>query len=391
MQRIDVVERRARLGRRHHLALEARASDPVEVVRGLVGVHSSDPASVYLEFRARIEDFRHEQLEEALYERRALVRLLGMRRTMFVTAVEDGPLIHAACTRTYAARERQRFLGMLAAAGIAAEPATWLADVEARTMAALRARGQAVATELSADVPELRAQIAFGEGKRWAGTMGVSTRVLLMLAIEGRVVRARPRGSWISSQYRWAPADDWLPGGLDGLPTHASRIELARRWLAAFGPATAADLRWWAGWTLAEARRALHELGAREVTLDDGPGYVLPDDLDATPEPGPWVALLPALDATVMGWTGRTWYLGAHGPALFDRNGNAGPTAWCDGRVVGGWGQRTDGTIAYRLLEDCGREAAAAFAAEADRLAAWLGPTRPIPRFRTPLEVELLG
>lgn len=391
MERISVAERRSRLARRHHLALEARASDPVEVGRGLVGVHSSDPASVYLEFRARLRDFRHEQLEDALYERRAMVRLLGMRRTMFVAAVEDARLIHAACTRLYAARERQRLLGMLAEAGIAAEPGPWLAAVEARTMAALRARGQAVATELSADVPELRAQIPFGEGRRWAGTMGVSTRVLLLLAIEGRIVRARPRGSWLSSQYRWAPAEDWLPGGLEGLPTHASRIELARRWLTAFGPATAGDLRWWAGWTLAEARRALHDLGAREVALDDGPGYVLPDDLDPTPEPAPWVALLPALDATVMGWAGRAWYLGAHGPALFDRNGNAGPTIWHDGRVVGGWGQRADGTIAYRLLEDPGREAEVALAAEAERLAAWMGASRPIPRFRTPLELELLA
>jgi DNA glycosylase AlkZ-like len=391
VQRIDVAERRARLARRHHLALEARASDPVEVARDLVGVHSSDPASVYLEFRARLPDFRPEHLDDALYQRRALVRLLGMRRTMFVAAVEDARLIHAACTRTYAARERQRFLGMLVEAGIAADPEPWLADVEARTLEALRARGQAVATELSADVPELRAQIPFGQGKRWAGTMGVSTRVLLLLAVEGRVVRARPRGSWLSSQYRWAPAEDWLPGGLDGLPTHASRTELARRWLAAFGPATAADLRWWAGWTLAEARRALDEVGAREVALDDGSGYLLPDDLEPTPEPAPWVALLPALDATVMGWAGRAWYLGAHGPALFDRNGNAGPTVWCDGRVVGGWGQRADGAIAYRLLEDPGREAEAALAAEADKLAAWMGASRPTPRFRTPLEVELLG
>jgi hypothetical protein len=105
----------------------------------------------------------------------------------------------------------------------------------------------------------------------------------------------------------------------------------------------------------------------------------------------PWVALLPALDPTTMGWAGRDFYLGRHRPVLFDRNGNAGPTIWCDGRVVGGWAQRRAGEVVLRLLEDVGGEAAAAIEAEAARLTAWLGPTRVNPRFRTPLERELVA
>ena len=54
----------------------------------------------------------------------------------------------------------------------------------------------------------------------------------------------------------------------------------------------------------------------------------------------PWVALLPGLDSTVMGWKERAWFLGGHQHALFDVNGNAGPTVWCNGRIVGGWAHR---------------------------------------------------
>jgi hypothetical protein len=90
-----------------------------------------------------------------------------------------------------------------------------------------------------------------------------------------------------------------------------------------------------------------------------------------------------------MGWAARGWFLGGHGPTLFDRNGNAGPTVWWDGRVVGGWAQRRDGEIAFRLLEDVGAEGAAAVGAAAERLGAWLGKARVTPRFRTPLEREL--
>jgi hypothetical protein len=136
-------------------------------------------------------------------------------------------------------------------------------------------------------------------------------------------------------------------------------------------------------------KRALAAVGVVEVDLDGAPGLVLADDLAPLAAPAPWVALLPALDPTVMGWSGRGWYLGDHGSTLFDRNGNAGPTVWWDGRIVGGWASRKDGEIAVRLLEDVGADGAAAVEAAAGRLADWLGPVRITPRFRTPLEREL--
>ena len=81
---------------------------------------------------------------------------------------------------------------------------------------------------------------------------------------------------------------------------------------------------------------------------------MLADDLEPEPAPEPWVALLPALDPTAMGWKERDWYLGEHAALLFDSNGNVGPTVWSDGRIVGGWGSGEDGEVVYRLLEDIG-------------------------------------
>lgn len=90
-----------------------------------------------------------------------------------------------------------------------------------------------------------------------------------------------------------------------------------------------------------------------------------------------------------MGWARRDWYLDVHGPWLFDCTGNAGPTVWVDGRVVGGWAQRPDGSVGIRMLDDVGQEAAALAEGLAARLSAWLGPARVTPKFRTPLEREL--
>jgi Winged helix DNA-binding domain len=151
------------------------------------------------------------------------------------------------------------------------------------------------------------------------------------------------------------------------------------------------DIRWWTGWTARAARAALASAQAVEVDLDGQVGFALPDDFEPTPATEPWVALLPSLDPTTMGWKAREWYLGPHQDDLFDTSGNAGPTIWVDGRIVGGWAMRADGEVVTKLLEDVGREASQAVEAEAARLTEWLQAARVVPRFPTPLHKELVG
>jgi len=390
MRRIGIEERRARLGLRHHLAGTARAG-VVEVARDLVGLHATDPATVYLAARARTLDPGVAGVEQALYEDRALVRILGMRRTMFVEPVELMGVVQAACTDAIAVQQRRLLVDLVGRAGLADDPPGWIEEVEKVAVRALEARGGATAAELAKDDPRLAQQIVLAEGKPYEGRQSVVSRILLLLAAEGRIVRGRPRGSWVSGQYRWSVVDAWLPDGVPPWSLREAQAELVRRWLRGFGPATIADLKWWTGLPMGQVRRAVAETGAVEVDLDGTPGLVLPDDLDPVPAPEPWVALLPALDPTTMGWAGRDFYLGPHRPALFDRNGNAGPTIWLDGHVVGGWAQRATGEVVLRLLEDVGADATAAIEAEVARLTAWLTPLRVTPRFRTPLERELIA
>jgi hypothetical protein len=390
MRRIGIEERRARLGLRHHLAGTARAG-VVEVARDLVGLHATDPATVYLAARARTLDPGVAGVEQALYEDRALVRILGMRRTMFVEPVELMGVVQAACTDAIAVQQRRLLVDLVGRAGLADDPAGWIEEVEKVAVRALEARGGATAAELAKDDPRLAQQIVLAEGKPYEGRQSVVSRILLLLAAEGRIVRGRPRGSWVSGQYRWSVVDAWLPDGVPPWSLQEAQAELVGRWLRGFGPATIADVKWWTGLPMGQVRRAVAETGAVEVDLDGTPGLVLPDDLDPVPAPEPWVALLPALDPTTMGWAGRDFYLGPHRPALFDRNGNAGPTIWLDGHVVGGWAQRATGEVVLRLLEDVGADATAAIEAEAARLTAWLTPLRVTPRFRTPLERELIA
>ncbi len=386
---VDAASRRARLAWRHHLA--APAPDPETAAAAQVGLHSSDPATVHLSCWARVDGFAIGDLERALYDDRTMVRMLGMRRTLFVVPAGLAGEMHAACALRYEDQERRRLERMLGDQGVAGDPPAWVAAVERRTLAALEEAGTATAMELRETVPELTETLRFGEGTRWAGTVGLSTRILFLLATSGRIVRARPRGSWVSGQYRWAPVAAWLGAALPRLDPPAARRELVTRWLRSYGPGTLRDLKWWTGWTVGHTREALAGVGAVEVDLDGEAGWALPADLEPPSPPEPWVALLPGLDSTVMGWKDRDWYLGGHQGALFDRNGNAGPTVWSDGRVVGGWAQRPDGRVVWRALEDPGTAAAAAIDAAAERLTEWLAPVVVTPRFRAPLEKELAG
>ncbi|MEN3270519.1 MAG: hypothetical protein V7646_7413 [Pseudonocardia sp.] len=359
----------------------------VGVADALVALHATDPASVVLAVLAR-SGADVPTVERVLHDERALVRMLSMRRTVWVVALDVAPVVQAACTLDVAAVQRRRLVEHIGRSGVTDEPAAWLADVEASTLKALLERGEATAVELVADEPRLRTRLAVPPDDT---AQNMTSRAMLLLSADGHIVRGRPLGGWTSTQYRWSPVSAWWPDGMPELEQGAARTELARRWLTVFGPAPVADLKWWTGWTMARTRAALAALGAVPVDLDGVPGVVLPHDVEPVPDPGPWVALLPALDPTPMGWQDRAWFLGPHKAALFDRSGNIGPTVWCDGRIVGGWAHRADGTVALRLLEDVGSEATAAVHAAAERLAARIGDVRVTPRFRTPLERELVA
>ena len=389
MRIVTIDERRARLGVRHNLADEFKA-DTVEAAAGrMVGLHASDPASVYLAARARVQGATVALIDRALYDDRSMIRILGMRRTMFAAPLELAQLIQAGAASRLIAGERKRMAGFLAAGGVTDEPVAWLKEIEDATFEALEESGPAFAQELTKKVPGLSEQISFGEGTKWAGTIGVSTRVLFLLALDGRIGRGRPRGTWTSSQHRWAPIDDWFPEGLGEVDPGEARCQIIRRWLFAFGPGTMDDIRWWSGWTVAEIRRALGELEVVEVEVDGRAALLLSNDLELVKTPGSWVAFLPGLDPTPMGWKERDWYLGSHRAALFDRNGNIGPSIWHDGRIIGGWGQNQDRRVVYRILEPASSKVTRAVAQEAAAVEEWMGDTKVTPRFRTPLEAEL--
>ena len=213
----------------------------------------------------------------------------------------------------------------------------------AATLDALAARGEAFTSELTRDDP-LLAHEAPPRDRNPLGDRG-KHRLAHPSAARGRGRRrARTAARVVEhGQYRWALA---AATAARDTRHRVAQAELLRRWLHAFGPATEADIRWWTGWTAREARAALAATSHHVVELDGSTGYVLADDLEPVEPSAPAGRAPPHARPDDDGLEGaRVVPRPARASRCSTRNGNAGPTVWWDGRVVGGWAQRRDGEI----------------------------------------------
>ncbi|QXC62221.1 winged helix DNA-binding domain-containing protein [Aquihabitans sp. G128] len=373
MRHVGDEERRARLAVRHALASAARVATPEDAVRAMTVLHATEPATVYLSTWARCATVTPAEVDRSLYVDRTLVKQLAMRRTLFVFPLDLLPAVWPSASARVAGTERARMAKDAVAAGLADDGDAWLDEARAAVLALLAESPDGLpATEVRQAIPMIDVKVGP------AGAVWSASRVLTHLGATGDIVRGTNAGGWHTSRPRWTRIERWLDAVPDPVASPADGYrELVRRWLQTFGPGTEADLVWWLGSTKAVVRAALLALDAEAVSLDGGgQGWLLPDDLAEPPDPGPWAALLPVLDPTIMGWKDRDFYLGPHREQLFDTRGNAGATAWVDGRAVGSWVQDEAGVVQLRLLEPVSTRAQDDLQAEADRLTAWLGGFR---------------
>ena len=377
MRHIGDDERRARIACRHALAPAARVADPPSVARTLTALHATEPATVYLTIVARTDGLSVADIDHALYDDRSLVKQLAMRRTLFAFPRDLLPAAWGSASARVADQERRRIAKDAELGGLADDGEAWLKEAREAVLARLADGAGYSAARLRAELPELEGKVRLGSGK-WAAEVSLAPRVLGILGAEALVVRGHNDGHWRVSRPAWTLMSGWLGERPEPLDPHDGYAELVRRWLRTFGPGTETDIVWWLGATKTAVRRALADVGAVEVSLDGGgTGWVLADDVEPTDPEAPWAALLPVLDPTTMGWKQRDFYLHPdHTPYLFDTNGNAGSTAWWDGRIIGCWVQDEEGVVRVVLREDPGAEARAALDVEAQRLTTFLDGVR---------------
>lgn len=373
MRHVSDDERRARIGVRHALEPMFHVDSPEAATRAMTVLHATESATVYLSCWARVRSVDAADVDRALYDQRSLVKQLAMRRTLFTFPRDLLPAAWSSASARVANTERARMAKDVVKAGLAVDGNDWLDRARTEVLKLLTDRPEGLsAVEIRQAVPMIDVKVEGSAGEIWS-----APRVLTHLGATADIMRGTKTARFPVSRPLWTLTRHWLDDAPVDLESADGYREIVRRWLYTFGPGTEDDIVWWLGSTKTVVRAALAELDAVAVSLDGGDtGWLLPDDVATVSDPGPWVALLPVLDPTIMGWKNRDFYLGPHRNQLFDTRGNAGTTAWVDGRVVGCWIQDETGVVHVRLLETVSASARRSLDAEAARLTEWLGGVR---------------
>lgn len=380
--RLDQAHVNAYVAHKQHLLPAARGSDVTEITRDIAALHATVPTGPFLSLWARVVPFARDLLENALYTERVLARTICMRQTLHVVPSDELPRYIPVYIERYGASVRAEGEALLVQAGLCIESeaaAAW-SDLQDRVREVVSDRGLCTVQDLGRAIPELRSQIRYSVGKSYGGTFSVGSRLIPAMCTSGVLIRAKPRGTWRSNLYAYALLSDWLPGiDLQAWRPSDARAWLVRRYLRTFAPATVEDVQWWTGLSRRETMSALDALRPSliEVSIAGLGTHLMLDadwaqcqDLAELSSSCAW--FLPALDPYVMGYSDRRRFLDpGHQEAVLDRAGNAVPTVWVDGQIVGAWAQRKDGTVAYGLFEPH-PGARAVLEAEAQRLQAFL-------------------
>jgi hypothetical protein len=375
------------LAHKQYLRPRSRLTDVVQVTRDIVALHATIATGPYLSLWARVPGFQRGMLPDALYERRSLARVLCMRTTLHVIPSDEAPLFLQAYGNQMDHRTPAEYRGelLLSRAGLCQEEeaGSLLAELQSQVLEALAKSGPSTVREISQAVPELEAEIRHSVGKPYEGEFSIGSRLIPGMCAQGLLIRARPRGSWRSNLYEYAALSEWLPDvDLDPVAPEEAQAWLVRRYLSAFGPATFEDIRWWTGFSKGMTEHALLPLKCElvEVVIEGlGETYLMMAEdaqrLDGNaPADTPYISFLPALDPYIMGYADRRRFLAPeHNAQVFDRAGNAMPTVWVNGQVVGAWGQRKNGEVVYGLFEEGNEEKQTLLKAEAQRLEEFLG------------------
>jgi uncharacterized protein YcaQ len=342
---------------RHNLVERASPDELLGVVSDICGLHAQLMSSAELSLWARIDGLERGAVEEALWERRTLVKLWAMRGTLHLLPSDELGLWLAA-------------LGTYTNRGMTGHP-----EVDLLTEAVAKALNGRILSrdELAMAVEKLTGDASVADDIRfsWGSYLKPASfrgRLCFAPSVDGRVRLTSPE--------TWLPDPIVRPDATDALR------EVARRFLGAYAPATADDLGIWSGFGRTGVRRMLAELGdeSAEVDVEGEPALVLAEDVRAlaTARPQDVARLLPAFDPWVAGAsrTAAAFVDPRHRARVYRPQGWFSPVVLVSGRMVGVWKHERKGrrlTVEVERFARLPSWARSELEVEADRLAAFLG------------------
>jgi hypothetical protein len=317
---------------RQHLTRRRDPSALAAVVSGVGGVQSQVPAMAAIALWARTRGLKASHMEAALSKRRTIVKTWSLRHTLHLHAASDFQTVLAALLPARLHRETR----WIERSGLRERETTALVMEALRGGPLTRAQ---LAERLAPHLGEVAKQwVDEGWGNRTEGAANAWYLVQPAMA-RGLAVVAPARGQGMS----FARTDEWLQGA-GGMPEpEAAEEALVRRYLAAYGPADARDIR---AWSSLQHRRLAPVLARMEdelveVASGGRSGFLLRRDvraLESARLPGEVVRLLPSFDPLLLGHDRREHIVDdRHYDEVYKKAGWLAPVVLVDGRVAGVW------------------------------------------------------
>ncbi len=317
---------------RQHLLRRTRMS-AAGAIEHLVGMQAQVPRDPYVALWTRLDDFTAEELSRLISNREA-VRTPLVRTTLHLVTARDclalRPVVQSVLERGFGSTPFARNL-----VGV---------DMEE-----LLKTGRALLEEKPRTTAALRRALSERSPDRDSTSLAYAVRYLVP------VVQIPPRGLWgVSGQTTWTTVEAWLGRAL---VSEAAPDRLVLRYLAAFGPATVADIRTWSWLTgLSEVVERLRpqlrtfrdERGRDLFDLPDAP---LPDP--ATPAP---VRFLPEYDNVGLSHADRSRVIPEDLRFLvFPGSGGIPGSVMVDGFLRATWRLTRDGRSATLAITPLGK------------------------------------
>lgn len=324
---------------KQHLTEDSKIDDIYQIAQDICGLHATHPMTPYLSLFIRTRRFKREDLDEILYEKRALGKVRYARKTVYVIPKERIPEVFSATKGML----EQRLGPYLEYLGMTEKD---FEDAARSILEVLKGKGMTV--------KEIKKELQVD--------LNISAIVNLMCD-QDLLIRGNPATGWKSSIHTYYPFHEYLPGiDLNEVDEGEAKKSMVKQYVASFGPVSVIDASWWTGFTKTEVKHILKDLKddmtLLEITGVEGEYVLLASDkkrLESTFVPEePLINFMPLLDPYLMGYKERKRYLVPElQTKVFDRSGNVTSTILMDGRIIGVWDfdEEQDPTVKILLFE----------------------------------------
>ncbi|MEA3408079.1 MAG: winged helix DNA-binding domain-containing protein [Chloroflexota bacterium] len=372
------------LFQKQHLTAETRSKSIPSLTRDVGPIGAARPTVPYISLWARMKDFRREDLDDALYEERSLLRVPCMRGQLYLVPTEDYPAYYQV-TKPFFQRGLEDLGHFFSRAGEECEINYDLCDetLIQRVLEVVSSQGPHTIAELTELLPILGTRVYHDPEYPDLGYSKLGTQLIPAMCAQGILVRTKPRGGWRSQVYMYEALSSWVPElDMEAFSAQEALQHVVGVYVKAFGPVTVGDISLWlGGYARRQVMAALMDVGdaLTRVQIANSPGvyFVYKEAVEAlrshTFEEHS-VALLPPHDMYPMAYSDTSRFLSRrHRDHVFDRVGEPLGTVWLDGYIVGIWNsQPRDEHILVRLFEPLPPNVVALVGEETRRLSRFL-------------------